>query len=533
MELSVELLPEARGSSPGSSPRGPRSPAPSPVLASRRNPFRRAATYSSLVQAELVQARVLRRPTRVRRIDGEQPGLLESQLGPHATEATWAVLNRRRVWWRRLVHPNSQFRRAWDALTSVVVVLSVAQVPLQAVLSWWPYVQLGATGFALFSLVMRVWFLAELVLNLRTGYITKGGTLVMDERKIFRKHVLSGWLLLDFLGVMPVEHLLAPFAALLPKPAGMVQKLNWRDRLMTRLSLVADQLGRVGMRVARGKFGRADPQSSKFAWSALSYRCERGTVDTLLSYCVWHETSYEMVVNVWRLSRDLQVTRLLKRAQRAGLFWQSLHFLLKLGMWADRATKVLFLTKWGQLRRLLTLTQFWRIGIRWLRVRRIKAGESLQGMRNILSHTDLAGMLARTISRHTGLDQLQSGLETGGLGSRMTRVVSRHAGLGKLGGAIKSLGLQTASVPARLSELGRARGSLSLFGAEETTRAAQLRAGGASVREWESVRQHDSFENAHAEPRAGSWDDLASDLDLEDEAPRMSSSDSEQSALGS
>jgi len=161
------LTPRSRSRSPSPS-RSPRHDS------SRRDTFKRAQTYSTFEASKrgwagLVESRVLRKMVSVKRIYGEKPGLLESELGPRATVAQWARLNRSRPWWRRMVHPNSVERRAIDAMTGFLVVLSVAQVPLQVVLSWWPYLRLSATGVAIFNLAVQTWFAAELVLNLRTG----------------------------------------------------------------------------------------------------------------------------------------------------------------------------------------------------------------------------------------------------------------------------------------------------------------------------------------------------------------------------
>lgn len=260
----------------------------------------------------------------------------------------------------------------------------------------------------------------------------------MDGPTIFKKHVFSGWLLLDILGVMPVERLGALAIDLLPKPPGMeTLKLSRRERAMRRASLYFDRLGRFALRAIRGQLrlrrpGGAEAGAASFHWSALSYRCKRGTADTALFYCEWHETSYEMVWNIYSLSRQMHVPRLLKSAHALGYFWQALRYGVRLAVWMDGVTKVLFLTKWGQVRRLLTLTHFWRIGVRWLRVRKASALSTLEGMRRSVSRSNLAG-LCRAVSRHAGLDQL--GAEGG------------------FAPVFASIGRRVSSFPARLSEL--------------------------------------------------------------------------------
>ncbi|KAG8462928.1 hypothetical protein KFE25_001701 [Diacronema lutheri] len=315
------LTPRSRSRSPSPS-RSPRHDS------SRRDTFKRAQTYSTFEASKrgwagLVESRVLRKMVSVKRIYGEKPGLLESELGPRATVAQWARLNRSRPWWRRMVHPNSVERRAIDAMTGFLVVLSVAQVPLQVVLSWWPYLRLSATGVAIFNLAVQTWFAAELVLNLRTGYITRNGTLVMDGWATFRKHVFSGWLLLDVLGVMPVERVGVALVARLPRPAGMAAHVSWRERAMRRTSLIADRVGRFAMRAARGELLRAraaNAPPARFAWSALSYRYRwpfSGDIPPTLLAALQQELQALSLVHAKRKADELR--RTVSRVDLAGL----------------------------------------------------------------------------------------------------------------------------------------------------------------------------------------------------------------------
>mmetsp|Transcript_11348 Transcript_11348/g.30676 ORF Transcript_11348/g.30676 Transcript_11348/m.30676 type:complete len:714 (+) Transcript_11348:102-2243(+) len=380
----------------------------------RKRELRRANTYSSFEREKLMLRstgeRLLRKPLRVSRVYGEAANVPESELGPNALHAAWARRNRGRPWWARIIHPNSLWRRLWDAITFVFVITSVCQVPLQLVLSWWPYLPLG-DSLAHLNTAMRAWFVAEMVVNARTGYVTPNGTLVMDPVRIWSKYVCSGWLLLDLLGVIPIESLVVRAGVVdnAGKPVGGVVGRVWHGALRVR---------RFVGRVLRGQLRNTGVKDA-WAYSALEYRCKMGTSDTALWYCEWHETMLEQAVNVWQLARQLQVLRLLKSARAHGKFWPVLRTLAHMGAFGDRTIKVLYLTKWAKLRRLLHLTHFWRIYSKWVALRR--------ALRRSLSRHDL-NSLVRAVSRHTGLDQLGEldiALDPLGMSARVASAPSR------------------------------------------------------------------------------------------------------------
>lgn len=429
--------------------RGGLSPPRSDSPARRRAQLmRRVQTMSALDdRPELADWRdsVLRRPLNVKRVAGEAEDLPADhpELGPRAFRAAWARRNRSRPWLARVVHPNSTGRRAWDALTGLFVLVSISQVPLQYVLAWWPYIPLAETLAPLLAFV-RVWFVAEIVLNLRTGYVTPEGTLVMDPLRIARRYLCSGWLLLDLLGVLPLEALVerAGIAHALRPPT----RVEWWQRPGQALGRVRRFSGRL-LRTLRAVCARrgggrraasARLVQEAWEWSALAYRCKRGTQDTDLAYCEWHETALEQAVNVYRLCRQLHVYRVLAAAHAHGVsMWTAVHVLARMGALGDRTLKLVYLTKWHKLRRLLHLTSLWRIASTWLALRRAQARVAIATMRRSVSTErlhSLCASLSRNVSRHANLDALAADVEALAV---------------DLGG----LGLRVASVPARLSEM--------------------------------------------------------------------------------
>ncbi|KAJ1621714.1 hypothetical protein T492DRAFT_1067669, partial [Pavlovales sp. CCMP2436] len=148
-------------------------------------------------------------PSEIVAIEGEREAL---EFGPDARTAGWFVRNQRRSVLLRVVHPNSDFRRTWDACTSLVALAMVWQVPLHLVFEWWlpPLETVAAVSEAIFlpALMLRwlatVWFSVDMLLSLRTGYISSAGVLIMDDAKIVRRYVFR-WLLLDLLGALPLD----------------------------------------------------------------------------------------------------------------------------------------------------------------------------------------------------------------------------------------------------------------------------------------------------------------------------------------
>ena len=78
-----------------------------------------------------------------------------------------------------VVHPNSTFRRSWDGFAALVAVAAVAAAS-------GGYAEMGGRAF----------FLADVVLNARTGYVDASGTLVLRRGRV-AKHYAATWLLPD------------------------------------------------------------------------------------------------------------------------------------------------------------------------------------------------------------------------------------------------------------------------------------------------------------------------------------------------
>ena len=80
-----------------------------------------------------------------------------------------------------VIHPNSGPRRLWDFCAALVAVAMVLN----------PNVNVMGSAF----------FVADAALNLHTGYVDRGGTLILRRGRIMR-HYAAGWLLPDVLGAL-------------------------------------------------------------------------------------------------------------------------------------------------------------------------------------------------------------------------------------------------------------------------------------------------------------------------------------------
>ena len=56
-----------------------------------------------------------------------------------------------------VVHPNSQFRRHWDAFTAFFALCALWQLPLGLVVSWWPSSPLGAFESSAAARLLNLW----------------------------------------------------------------------------------------------------------------------------------------------------------------------------------------------------------------------------------------------------------------------------------------------------------------------------------------------------------------------------------------
>lgn len=79
----------------------------------------------------------------------------------------------------QILHPNGRFRRIFDFVTVIWVLILVFIIPFEIGFSWY----IAPKGQKLFLQLLDVWFAIDIIMNFRTGYI-QHGTIVMSQRKI-------------------------------------------------------------------------------------------------------------------------------------------------------------------------------------------------------------------------------------------------------------------------------------------------------------------------------------------------------------
>ena len=116
-----------------------------------------------------------------------------------------------------VIHPDSKFRAVWNVLLAVFIIYCGIQVPLEIAFE---QDMVGAmcgvgdartlradcVGFQLwfwFNMVIDMWFIADIVVNCRTGYVVEGH-LVDDDWKTL-KHYLKSSFTMDAMGSFPLN----------------------------------------------------------------------------------------------------------------------------------------------------------------------------------------------------------------------------------------------------------------------------------------------------------------------------------------
>ena len=82
-------------------------------------------------------------------------------------------------WFLTIIHPYDRFRRSFDLLTVIWVLLLVYHIPFEIGFDWYE----TPKNQKILLTVLDLWFAVDIILNFRTGYLING-TVVMDPKKI-------------------------------------------------------------------------------------------------------------------------------------------------------------------------------------------------------------------------------------------------------------------------------------------------------------------------------------------------------------
>lgn len=105
-----------------------------------------------------------------------------------------------------IIHPHSHFRFNWDLCVMVAITILMFSLPLQVAFE--AAEDIMDSSFFPVNMVLDVFFLMDIVINFRTGYIDhEHSTVVFNERAIAKEY-LRTWFLIDVISLLPIDYCL-------------------------------------------------------------------------------------------------------------------------------------------------------------------------------------------------------------------------------------------------------------------------------------------------------------------------------------
>ena len=115
-----------------------------------------------------------------------------------SSRASFIKVQKQKQLYKFILHPESQYRLFWDIVTALLVLVLIWLIPFYIGFNTWSSDTMNAL-----SVFMDVWFICDVFLNFRTGFVDHGAT-IMDSNKI-AKHYLKSWFVIDFFASVPWE----------------------------------------------------------------------------------------------------------------------------------------------------------------------------------------------------------------------------------------------------------------------------------------------------------------------------------------
>ena len=103
---------------------------------------------------------------------------------------------------RLMLHPDGRVRRSWDAIQALLLLYVAAVVPFR--LGFDVIIAVGSAAFWLDAAV-DLYFLADVLLNFRTGYV-ESGRLVLNPQRVAKRYARS-WLVVDIIACAPIDYI--------------------------------------------------------------------------------------------------------------------------------------------------------------------------------------------------------------------------------------------------------------------------------------------------------------------------------------
>lgn len=104
---------------------------------------------------------------------------------------------------RWVINPTGTFRVLWDVFVMIFVIINVLTIPYK--IAFIDSVPLD--GLFFLDVVMDIYFVCDIGLNFRTGYIDNHGEVIFGLLAI-AKNYLTGFFLIDIMSVMPIDYIL-------------------------------------------------------------------------------------------------------------------------------------------------------------------------------------------------------------------------------------------------------------------------------------------------------------------------------------
>ena len=107
-----------------------------------------------------------------------------------------------------MIHPEGRFKNYWTALLAIALLYISIMVPLEICFEF-KFCEEGTCNFWWWmNIYVDVFFAIDICCNLRTGYTTPNGALVMDPRLSAKEYIFSIWFVIDVVTTIPYDRLI-------------------------------------------------------------------------------------------------------------------------------------------------------------------------------------------------------------------------------------------------------------------------------------------------------------------------------------
>ena len=107
-----------------------------------------------------------------------------------------------------MIHPEGRFKNYWTALLAIALLYISIMVPLEICFEF-KFCERGTcNGWWWMNIYVDVFFAIDICCNLRTGYTTPNGALIMDPRLSAKEYIFSIWFAIDLVTTIPYDRLI-------------------------------------------------------------------------------------------------------------------------------------------------------------------------------------------------------------------------------------------------------------------------------------------------------------------------------------